>query len=99
MTPIAEAWGSVFDVVRQPVWAVDAEHTVRYANPAAAETTGHARPSDLGAATVVRPPRPPRPGRRTAPSGARARSHVPAARSYRWSGPGCPCPRRTATRP
>ncbi|MET7694434.1 PAS domain-containing protein [Streptomyces sp. NPDC005483] len=44
---VLEAWGSVFDVVRQPVWAVDAEHTVRYANPAAAETTGHARPSDL----------------------------------------------------
>jgi hypothetical protein len=26
---------------------VDAEHTVRYANPAAAEMTGHTRPSDL----------------------------------------------------
>ncbi|SNX88356.1 PAS domain-containing protein [Streptomyces sp. TLI_55] len=44
---VLEAWGSVFDVVRQPVWAVDAEHTVCYANPAAAEATGHSRPSEL----------------------------------------------------
>ncbi|PWI15334.1 histidine kinase [Streptomyces sp. Act143] len=44
---VLEAWGSVFDVVRQPVWAVDAAHIVRYANPAAAEATGRAHPSDL----------------------------------------------------
>ena len=44
---VLEAWGSVFDVVRQPVWAVDATHTVRYANPAAAEALGHGDPSEL----------------------------------------------------
>ncbi|WP_331729046.1 PAS domain-containing protein (plasmid) [Streptomyces sp. NBC_00028] len=47
MTSIAGDWGSVFDVVRQPVWAVDATHTVRYANPAAAEALGHGDPSEL----------------------------------------------------
>ncbi|MFE1199629.1 PAS domain-containing protein [Streptomyces olivaceoviridis] len=47
MTSIADELGSVFDVIRQPVWAVDADHSVRYANPAAAEVLGHGRPSDL----------------------------------------------------
>ncbi|MGW0514639.1 PAS domain-containing protein [Streptomyces olivaceoviridis] len=47
MTSIADELGSVFDVIRQPVWAVDADHSVRYANPAAAEALGHGRPSDL----------------------------------------------------
>ncbi|MFF8910730.1 PAS domain-containing protein [Streptomyces olivaceoviridis] len=47
MTSIEEELGSVFDVIRQPVWAVDAEHAVRYANPAAAEVMGHGRPADL----------------------------------------------------
>ncbi|MFF4354783.1 PAS domain-containing protein [Streptomyces sp. NPDC001530] len=46
MTSIAEG-GCVFDVVRQPVRAVDADHTVRYANPAAAEAMGYDRPADL----------------------------------------------------
>ncbi|MGP4011418.1 sensor histidine kinase [Streptomyces sp. 4N124] len=47
MTSIADEWGSVFDVVRQPVWAVDSDHAVRYANAAAAETMGYGSPSDL----------------------------------------------------
>ncbi|ALO99224.1 hypothetical protein SHL15_8267 [Streptomyces hygroscopicus subsp. limoneus] len=47
MTSIADELGSVFDAIRQPVWAVDADHSVRYANPAAAEALGHGRPSDL----------------------------------------------------
>ncbi|MFI9834824.1 PAS domain-containing protein [Streptomyces sp. NPDC051913] len=47
MASIADDWRSVFDVVRQPVWAVDATHTVRYANPAAAEALGHGGPSEL----------------------------------------------------
>ncbi|WP_338704203.1 histidine kinase (plasmid) [Streptomyces sp. Q6] len=42
-----EAWGGVLDVVRQPVWAVDAAHTVRYANPEAAAALGHGDPSEL----------------------------------------------------
>ncbi|MEV7080898.1 histidine kinase [Streptomyces sp. NPDC093516] len=44
---VLETWGSVLDAVGQPVWAVDSEHAVRYANPAAAAATGRARPSDL----------------------------------------------------
>ncbi|CAM5491997.1 MULTISPECIES: PAS domain-containing protein [Streptomyces] len=47
MTSIEEELGSVFDVIRQPVWAVDADHSVRYANPAAAEALGHGRPAGL----------------------------------------------------
>ncbi|MEW2290266.1 PAS domain-containing protein [Streptomyces sp. NPDC047841] len=47
MTSIADELGSVLDVIRQPVWAVDADHTVRYANPAAAEALGYDHPSDL----------------------------------------------------
>ncbi|MEV5176975.1 PAS domain-containing protein [Streptomyces flaveolus] len=47
MTSIADELESVFDVIRQPVWAVDADHSVRYANPAAAEAMGYGRPSDL----------------------------------------------------
>ncbi|WP_331737490.1 PAS domain-containing protein [Streptomyces sp. NBC_00019] len=47
MTSIADDWESVFDVIRQPIWAVDSDHAVRYANPAAAEAMGYDRPSDL----------------------------------------------------
>lgn len=47
MTSIADEWGSVFDVIRQPVWTVGAEHRVRYANPEAARTMGYGRAADL----------------------------------------------------
>ncbi len=47
MASIADDWESVLDVIRQPVWAVDSDHAVRYANPAAAETMGYGCPSDL----------------------------------------------------
>ncbi|MGW2031767.1 PAS domain-containing protein [Streptomyces sp. NPDC001811] len=47
MTSIADELESVFDVIRQPVWAVDADHSVRYANPAAAEAMGYDHPSEL----------------------------------------------------
>ncbi|MBE8478309.1 sensor histidine kinase [Streptomyces justiciae] len=47
MTSIAGDWGSVFDVIRQPVWAVDAAHLVRYANRAAAEAMGYDDPAQL----------------------------------------------------
>ncbi|PWI15262.1 histidine kinase [Streptomyces sp. Act143] len=47
MTSIAGDWGCVFDVIRQPVWAVDAAQLVRYANPAAAEVMGYGAPSEL----------------------------------------------------
>ncbi|WP_030644427.1 MULTISPECIES: PAS domain-containing protein [Streptomyces] len=47
MTSIADELESVFDVIRQPVWAVDTDHSVRYANPAAAEAMGYGRPADL----------------------------------------------------
>ncbi|MET7694512.1 ATP-binding protein [Streptomyces sp. NPDC005483] len=40
-------WGSVLDVVEQPVWAVDAGHVVQYANPALVRALGHDRPDDL----------------------------------------------------
>ncbi len=47
MTSITGAWGSVLDVMEQPAWAVDADHAVCYANPAAARKLGHSRPGDL----------------------------------------------------
>lgn len=47
MTSVADGGGSVFGMVTEPVWAVDADHLVCYANPAAATALGHGRPADL----------------------------------------------------
>lgn len=85
MTSIADELASVFDVIRQPVWAVGTDHSVRYANPAAAEALGYGRPSDLlgidGRPSDVpgvdgRPPLRSGPGRR--PPGAPGADRDPA---------------------
>ncbi|GGM22456.1 hypothetical protein GCM10010129_78450 [Streptomyces fumigatiscleroticus] len=47
MRSAADSWKDILDIVGQPVWTVDAGHSVRYANPAAAETMGYGRPADL----------------------------------------------------
>lgn len=73
MTSIPDDPGSVFDVIQQPVLALDARHRVFYANPPAAEIMGYDSPSDL-LGTLARPvSRPGAPGP-TPPPTERGRS-------------------------